>query len=69
MTAKKTPSAAELQKYLKGVSYPASKQELVSAAQSNEAPQEVMDHINMLPEKDYGGPQEVEMAFGEMSEE
>jgi len=70
MTAKKgSISAADLQKYLKGVSYPATKDDLISAAQSNEAPDDIMNTLRSLPDKSFGGPQEVEMAFGDMGEE
>jgi hypothetical protein len=36
---------SQLQQYLPGVNFPASKEEVVSSAQSNNAPQEVVDQI------------------------
>ena len=59
-------SASQIQLFLKGVSYPANKQSIVSAARSNNAPQNVMDFINRLPDKQYGGPAMVEEEFGKM---
>ncbi len=59
-------SASEIQLYLKGVSYPANKKDIVGAAQRNGAPSHVMDFINKLPEKQYGGPNMVEEEFGKM---
>jgi hypothetical protein len=44
-------SASELQLYLKGVSYPADKMDLTSAARMNGAPQHIRDFISRLPEK------------------
>lgn len=60
-------SPANLQKYLAGVSYPASKQDLVSAARHNKAPGGIMDMIERLPEEEFGGPQEVQRAFGDIT--
>ncbi len=59
-------SASELQLFLKGVSYPAKKQDLVSAAKRNGAPNNVMDYINQMPEKQYGGPNVVEEEFSKL---
>jgi hypothetical protein len=58
-------SAAELEKYLKGVDYPASKSDLISKARSNGAPSEVIDMINSLMEDHFNSPVDVAKAFGE----
>lgn len=60
-------SPANLQKYLAGVSYPASKHDLISAARRNKAPEEIMDMIERLPRDDFGGPQEVQQAYGDIT--
>lgn len=57
-------SAAELEKYLKGVDYPASKSDLLSKAKSNGAPSEVIDMINSLSEDRFNSPIDVSKAFG-----
>ena len=59
-------NASQIQLYLKGVSYPANKDDIVSNARSNGAPQNVMDFINRLPDKQYGGPAMVEGEFDKM---
>lgn len=59
-------SPATVQKYLKGVDYPASKNDLLLAARNNEAPQAVLDTIESLPAETFGGPQEVMKAYGEL---
>ena len=41
-------SPMEVQKYLKGVKYPASKTELMEAAQTNSAPEEVIAVLDTL---------------------
>ena len=56
------PSPTELQKYLKGVDYPASKEDLVSAAEENDAPEEVIDALQDLDGDDFDGPTAVQEA-------
>ncbi len=60
---------ANVQSYLKGVSYPASKDDLVSVAQKNGAPGEIIDVLRELPEDEFGGPQDVMKAYGSLDEE
>ena len=45
-----------LQKALKGASYPASKDDLISTAQGNSADEDVMSFLNDLPDREFGGP-------------
>jgi len=58
-------SAAELEKYLKGVNFPASKDNLIEKARANGAPEEVIDMINDLSEDNFNSPIDVSKAFGE----
>ncbi len=53
---------AELQKYLKGVDYPASKEDLVSAAEENDAPEDVIDALQDLTEDEFDDPTAVQQA-------
>ncbi len=53
----------ELQKHLKGVDYPASKDDLVSAAQSNGAPQEIVDALQSASKDSFDGPSAVQQAL------
>jgi len=59
-------SPANVQNYLKGVEYPASKQNLIRQAESNQAPKEVMEVIKRLPADEFGGPQDVMKAYGQI---
>ena len=54
----------EIQKHLSGVEYPASKEDLVSHAREESAPDEVLDTLQRLPERDYDGPTAVTEAVG-----
>ncbi len=49
----------EMQKYLKGVDYPASKDDLVSTAQSNDAPGEIVDQLKGMSKDSFDGPNAV----------
>jgi hypothetical protein len=57
---------AEVQKYLKGVSYPARKDDLITAARGNGAPDEVIELLERLPGDQFDGPPEVMKAYGEV---
>ena len=59
-------SPANVQTYLKGIDYPASKDDLLKTAKSNGAPQEVVDVLRQLPGDRYGGPQDVMKAYGQV---
>lgn len=59
-------SPANVQKYLAGVHYPCSKDDLISTAEENDAPAEIMEVIENLPADEFGGPQDVMKAYGEM---
>ena len=59
-------SPANVQFYLKGVEYPTDKQALVEQARRNDAPPEVMDTIQRLDRDQYGGPQDVMKAYGDV---
>ena len=49
----------EATQYLEGVDYPASKEDLASAAESNGAPDELVERIRTLGRPDFSGPEEV----------
>jgi hypothetical protein len=59
-------SPANLQKYLRDVGYPATKQDLLAQARRNEAPQEIIDTIQRIPEDEFGGPQDVMKGYGQI---
>ncbi|GAA5514100.1 hypothetical protein Dcar01_02852 [Deinococcus carri] len=54
----------QLQKHLKGVNYPASKQDLVDAAGKNGADDDVRAALDALPDEEYQTPAEVSQALG-----
>jgi Protein of unknown function (DUF2795) len=54
----------DVQKHLKGVSYPASRDDLVSAAESNGAPAEIVSRLRELDRDRFDGPDEVMKDLG-----
>lgn len=56
----------ELQKHLKGVDYPARKEELIQHAQQQGADEKVREILEQLPDEEYETPAEVSKAVGEM---
>jgi hypothetical protein len=55
----------QLQRYLQGVNYPANKEDLLSAAEKNDAPDDVVEEIRSLSGEEFDGPDQVMKAFGQ----
>lgn len=59
-----------VQKFLKGADYPADRDDLVAIAEGNDAPDDVVDALQALPEETtFDGPDEVSEALEEDDEE
>ena len=57
----------EIQKHLKGVDYPADKQELIQHARQQGADQEIISLLEKLPDKEeYENPADLNKALGEI---
>jgi hypothetical protein len=46
-------SPATIEKYLKGIHYPAQKEDLINQAENNGAPQDAMNVLNRFEDKEY----------------
>ena len=55
----------EIEKALKGMNYPASKQDLVQKAKQNNASQDVIQTIENLPQNQFKSPTDVQKAWGQ----
>ena len=53
------PDFIEAQKYLKGMDYPAGKQELVAHARSQGADGDLLGRLEQIPDREYDGPNAV----------
>ena len=58
-------SPIEVQKALKGMDYPAKKKDLIEKAKENDAPREVMQVLEDLPDKEFENAVDVSKEFGE----
>lgn len=50
------PIAIRAQKFLSGVDYPASKEDLLKTAREEGAEKDVLEALEKLPDRDYEGP-------------
>ncbi|MGF7118533.1 DUF2795 domain-containing protein [Methanobacterium oryzae] len=55
----------EIEKALKGISYPANKQDLVQKAKQNKANKNVIQAIENLPSDNFNSPVDVQKAWGQ----
>ncbi len=55
-----------MERYLGGMHYPAEKQNLIDNAKGKDAPSDVMDLINKLPEKTYNSPIDITKEIGKI---
>lgn len=56
----------ELQKYLKGLDYPAQKAAIVKQARGHDAPEDIMKTLGALPEREYETPASISKAVGQV---
>ncbi|HET8822313.1 MAG TPA: DUF2795 domain-containing protein [Thermoleophilaceae bacterium] len=54
----------EVQEHLGGVDYPASKDEIITTAESNDAPQEIIEALQAMDGDQFKGPDDVMGALG-----
>ena len=59
----------QVQKYLKGVDYPASKKALLDKAKSMGADENICASLEQLPDEDYQTPADVSQAFGALPDD
>ncbi len=56
----------QLQKHLKGVDYPASKEELIEHAKKQGADDNAISALEQLPDQEYDSPTDVSEAVGDI---
>lgn len=64
-------SPANVMKHLSGIDFPADKQSIIDQAKRGEGPdtQEVMDFLEQIPDREYGGPQEILKEYGNVDKD
>ena len=59
-----TPNPIQVQKFLGGLEYPASKDDIVSKAEGAGADGDVLDALRGLPDREYEGPNGISKELG-----
>lgn len=59
-------SAAEVEKYIGGIDFPADRDELINHAKGQGAPKEVLEFMGKFPDQEYGSPIDVSKSVGEV---
>lgn len=59
-------SVGEIQAYLGGIDYPKSKQELIDHARNQGAPQEVIDLLQKMEDKQFRAPNDVSQSIDKL---
>jgi len=59
-------SPAQVEKFIKGIKFPASKQELIEQAEGNNANDDVINILDNVPDKQFNSPIEISIAIGKM---
>jgi hypothetical protein len=56
----------QVQKFLKGIDYPVSKQQIIQTAQREGADENVMQALQRLPEHEYNSPNDISEELGKL---
>lgn len=59
-------SPASIASFLEGISFPASKDDLMDYAEDNNAPQDVLDVLDQLPDQEYTSMADVMSGVGQV---
>lgn len=66
MNPESMPNHIGIQKFLKGMNYPANKMALLEQAKKNNAPANILSSLENLPDKEYRTPAELTKEMGTM---
>ncbi|HUS57904.1 MAG TPA: DUF2795 domain-containing protein [Planctomycetota bacterium] len=59
-------SPAQVEKFLKGIDFPAGKQDIINHAKQNKATDDVMQLLQQMPDKDYASAADVAKEIGKV---
>lgn len=59
------PNPIQVQKFLSGIEYPASKDDIVTTAEKEGADSDVLDALKQLPDQEYDSPTAVSKAVSD----
>ncbi|PZE27397.1 MULTISPECIES: DUF2795 domain-containing protein [unclassified Curtobacterium] len=61
-----TPNPIQIQKFLSGIDYPASKDTIVSTAEKEGADDDVLNALKQIPDQEYDAPTAVSSAVSDV---
>ncbi|WP_434618399.1 DUF2795 domain-containing protein [Arthrobacter sp. A5] len=64
-----SPNPIQIQKFLGGIDYPASRAKLVSKAEDSGADEPVLEALRNIPDREFNGPNAVSQAVSEGSKD
>lgn len=64
--ASSPPNPVHIQKFLGGLDYPASKQDIIRKARQEGADKKIMDALEQIPDQEYASPVAVSRAVGQL---
>ena len=67
MMANEKVNPIQVQKFLKGIDYPASKEDVLETARRNKADDNVLSTLERIPDREYEGPTGVTEAIGDLN--
>jgi hypothetical protein len=59
-------SAVVIQEFLRGMDYPSQRDDILDRARRNNAPDDVMDILNQIPDKEYNSAGDVSKAVSDI---
>ncbi len=65
MQEMKRVSPVQVEKFLKGMDFPATKEDIINKARQQGADDNVLETLRMLPDKQYNSPTDISRAMGE----
>lgn len=66
-TNRERPNPIEVETHLKGIEFPANKQELIEHARQNQAPEEVLATLEPMPDREFGNAADVAKGLDQIS--
>lgn len=60
------PNPIEVEKHLKGIKFPANREDLIEHARQNDAPEEVLSTLERMPDREFNNAADVAKGVGQI---
>lgn len=65
-SAQERPNPIEVEKHLKGIKFPANRDDLIEHARQNHAPEEVLSTLERMPDREFSNAADVAKGGGQI---